>query len=122
LVLQAGAALVIFMGLYFAIKGGSINGGIESILALTHIASYLRIMAVGLAGAIFAQAVNGIAVSMGNPVIGLLLAVPLQILNFVICAFTPTIHAIRLNFLEFFGGFFETSSKEYKPFHKTGGE
>ena len=121
-VLQAAAALVLFIGLYFAIKGGSINGGIESILALTHIASYLRIMAVGLAGAIFAQAVNGIATSMGNPVVGLILAVPLQILNFVICAFTPTIHAIRLNFLEFFGGFFETSSKEYKPFHKTGGE
>jgi V/A-type H+-transporting ATPase subunit I len=121
-ILQAGAALLLFVGLYFAIKGGSINGGIESILALTHIASYLRIMAVGLAGAIFAQAVNGIATSMGNPVIGLILAVPLQILNFVICAFTPTIHAIRLNFLEFFGGFFETSSKEYKPFHKTGGE
>ena len=104
-----------------AIKGGSINGGIESILALTHIASYLRIMAVGLAGAIFASAVIGIATKMGNPVIGLLLAVPLQVLNFVICAFTPTIHAIRSNFLEFFGGFFETSNKEYKPFHKTGG-
>jgi V/A-type H+/Na+-transporting ATPase subunit I len=122
LVFQAAAALLLFIGLGFAIKGGSINGGIESILALTHIASYLRIMAVGLAGAIFAEAVNGIAVSMGNPIIGLMLAIPLQILNFVICAFTPSIHAVRLNFLEFFGGFFQTSSKEYKPFHKTGGE
>jgi V/A-type H+/Na+-transporting ATPase subunit I len=122
LVLQAAAALLLFLGLFYAIKGGSISGGIESILALTHIASYLRIMAVGLAGAIFAEAVNGIAVSMGNPIIGLMLAIPLQVLNFIICAFTPSIHAVRLNFLEFFGGFFETGSKEYKPFHKTGGE
>jgi V/A-type H+/Na+-transporting ATPase subunit I len=122
LVLQAAAALLLFLGLFYAIKGGSISGGIESILALTHIASYLRIMAVGLAGAIFAEAVNGIAVSMGNPIIGLMLAIPLQVLNFIICAFTPSIHAVRLNFLEFFGGFYESGSKEYKPFQKTGGE
>ena len=122
LVLQAAAALVLFVGLVYAIRGGSISGGIESILALTHIASYLRIMAVGLAGAIFAEAVNEIAATMGNPVIGLILAIPLQVLNFVICAFTPNIHAVRLNFLEFFGGFYETGKKDYQPFHKTGGE
>ncbi len=121
-VLQALAALLLFVGLIFAIKGGSISGGIESVLALTHVASYLRIMAVGLAGAIFAEAVNEIAVSMGNPILGLLIAIPLQALNFVIAAFTPNIHAVRLNFLEFFGGFYEKGSNEYKPFQKTGGE
>jgi V/A-type H+-transporting ATPase subunit I len=79
-------------------------------------------MAVGLAGAIFANAVNGIAAKMGNPVLGILVAAPLQALNFVIAAFSPNIHAVRLNFLEFFGNFYETGSKEYSPFHKTGGE
>jgi V/A-type H+-transporting ATPase subunit I len=79
-------------------------------------------MAVGLAGAIFAEAVNGIAASMGNPILGLLIAIPLQMLNLVICAFSPNIHAVRLNFLEFFGKFYEPGSKEYKPFQKTGGE
>jgi V/A-type H+-transporting ATPase subunit I len=121
-VVQALAALVLFLGLAFAIKGGGISGAIESVGALTNIASYLRIMAVGLAGAIFAEAVNEIAASMGNPILGLLIAIPLQMLNFVICAFTPNIHAVRLNFLEFFGKFYETGSKEYKPFQKTGGE
>ena len=120
--IEAVAALVLFLGLVFAIKGGGIMGGIESIQSLAHIASYLRIMAVGLAGAIFAEAVNGIAVKMGNPVLGLIIAVPLQTLNFIICAFSPNIHAIRLNFLEFFGGFYETGNKDYKPFQKTGGE
>ena len=43
-------------------------------------------------------------------------------LNFVICAFSPNIHAVRLNFLEFFGKFYEAGNKEYKPFQKTGGE
>ena len=121
-VLQAIAALVLFLGLGFAVKGGGIVGGIETVLSISHIASYLRIMAVGLAGAIFAEAVNEIAASMGSPVVGLIIAIPLQVLNFVICAFSPTIHAVRLNFLEFFGGFYEAGNKDYKPFHKTGGE
>ncbi len=121
-VVQALAALILFLGLAFAIKGGGISGAIESVGALTNIASYLRIMAVGLAGAIFAEAVNEIAASMGNPILGIAIAIPLQMLNFVICAFTPNIHAVRLNFLEFFGKFYESGSKEYKPFQKTGGE
>jgi V/A-type H+-transporting ATPase subunit I len=79
-------------------------------------------MAVGLAGAIFAEAVNEIAASMGNPILGLIIAIPLQMLNFVICAFSPNIHAVRLNFLEFFGKFYESGTKDYKPFQKTGGE
>jgi len=122
LVLQAVAALTLFLGMAFAVKGGGIVGGIETILSISHIASYLRIMAVGLAGAIFAEAVNEIAASMGNPVVGLIIAIPLQVLNFVMCAFSPSIHAIRLNFLEFFGNFYESGEKEYKPFQKTGGE
>ena len=122
MVAEAIAAGVIFVGLIFAVRGGQVLGVIESIGALAGIASYLRIMAVGLAGAIFAEAVNGIAVSMGNPILGLLIAVPLQMLNFVLCAFSPNIHAIRLNFLEFFKNFYEPGSKDYKPFQKTGGE
>ena len=55
---------------------------------------------------------------MGSPILGIIVAIPLQALNFVIAAFSPNIHAVRLNFLEFFGKFYETGSKEYKPFKK----
>lgn len=120
--LEAAAALILGGGFIFAIKGGGIVGAIESISAITNVASYMRIMAVGLAGAIFANAANGIAASVGNPVIGAVIAIPLQAIGFVIAAFSPNIHAVRLNFLEFFGKFYETGSKEYKPFQKTGGE
>jgi V/A-type H+-transporting ATPase subunit I len=120
--IQAAGGLTLFVGLIYAIRGGKILGAIESIGALTNIASYLRIMAVGLAGAIFADAVNGIAQSMGNPVLGIIVAIPLQALNFVVAAFSPNIHAVRLNFLEFFGKFYEGGDKDYKPFQQTGGE
>ena len=40
-------------GLLFAGKGGGALGVVESVGQLSHVASYIRIMAVGLAGAIF---------------------------------------------------------------------
>ena len=52
---QAALAVVVIGGLFFAGKGGGIMGVVESIESFSHIASYIRIMAVGLAGAIFAE-------------------------------------------------------------------
>jgi V/A-type H+-transporting ATPase subunit I len=122
LVTQAVAALAIFIGIFYAIKGGKVMGGIESILQFSNIASYIRIMAVGLAGAIFADAVNGIVAGMGNIILGLVIGILLHGLNFIIASFSPAIHAMRLNFLEFFGKFYETGGEEYRPFQKTRGE
>jgi len=115
----AGLALV---GFVYAIKGGGVMGVIETIESVAHMASYIRIMAVGLAGAIFADAINEIVAGTGNVAIGALIAVVLHGLGFVMAAFSPSIHALRLNFLEFFGKFYETGKQEYSPFTKTGGE
>lgn len=120
--MQAVGGLLLFVGLIYAIRGGKLLGAMESIFALAHIASYLRIMAVGLAGAIFAEAVNGVAQNAGSPVVGLIIAIPLQALNFIIAAFSPNIHAVRLNFVEFFGNFYEAGNKDYRPFQKSGRE
>ena len=120
LVIQAVGALAMFVGFAFALKGGKFMGVIEIIDIFTHSASYLRIMAVGLAGAIFADAINSIVAMMGNPIAAAAIAVILHSLAFIIAAFSPTIHALRLNFLEFFGKFYETGKKQYKPFTKTG--
>ncbi|TLM77443.1 MAG: hypothetical protein FDZ70_05560 [Actinobacteria bacterium] len=119
---QGVAALLMLAGFFFAIKGGKILGGVESILQFSNVASYIRIMAVGLAGAIFADAVNGIIEKTGNFFLGAIIALFLHGLNFIIAAFSPSIHAVRLNFLEFFGKFYETGKQKYSPFQKTGGE
>ena len=122
-------ALISAVGFVYAIRGGGIMGVVEVIESASGMASYIRIMAVGLAGAIFANAINTIVVkTMGTPpsavgiILGILVGVLLHGLNFIIAAFSPTIHALRLNFLEFFGRFYEVGTKEYQPFHKTGGE
>lgn len=119
--IQALFAGLIFFGLAFAIRGGGVLGLVESISGFANVFSYIRIMAVGLAGAMFADAINALFVQLGNPVIGALVAIPLHILNFVIVVFSPSIHALRLNFLEFFDKFYESGGEAYKPFEKTGG-
>ncbi len=123
-------ALASFVGFIYAIRGGGIMGVVEIIESGSGMASYIRIMAVGLAGAIFADAINGIVlktmgganISVGGMVLGIVVGIVLHALNLIISAFSPTIHALRLNFLEFFGRFYEVGTKEYSPFHKTGGE
>ncbi len=115
-------AVVALGGFVFAVRGGGVMGVVETVESVAHMASYIRIMAVGLAGAIFADAVNQIVASTSNVVAGAVIGILLHGLNFIIAAFSPAIHALRLNFLEFFGKFYETGNQEYKPFTKTGGE
>ncbi len=115
-------AAIAFGGFIYAIRGGGVMGVVETVESVAHMASYIRIMAVGLAGAIFADAVNEIVANTGNLVAGLVIGILLHGLNFIIAAFSPSIHALRLNFLEFFGKFYETGKQQYKPFTKTGGE
>jgi V/A-type H+-transporting ATPase subunit I len=120
-ILKAAGGLVLGAGVLTALWFGKIMGFIEILETVSNIASYIRIMAVGVAGAIFANAINSLVVQMGwlvGGIIGLLL----HTLNILICAFSPNVHALRLNFLEFFGKFYEASKSEYSPFHKTGGE
>jgi V/A-type H+/Na+-transporting ATPase subunit I len=121
IVIQIVGAVLLIGGIIFAARGGKAIGVIDSVLQFTHIASYIRIMAVGLAGAIFANAINLLVIKMG-PIAGGLLGLILHALNLLLTAFSPNIHALRLNFLEFFGTFYEASKEEYKPFTKTGGE
>lgn len=123
LIPQIVFALVALAGFIFALRGGKVMGAVELIESVAHMASYIRIMAVGLAGAIFADAVNSIVAGMAHmPIVAAIIGILLHSLNFVICAFSPTIHALRLNFLEFFGKFYETGNQTYSPFKKTGGE
>ncbi len=119
-------ALFALGGFVFAVRGGGIMGVIETLEAFTGMASYIRIMAVGLAGAIFADAINKIVAEMASTpamaVLAVLIGIVLHSLNFIIASFSPAIHAMRLNFLEFFRGFYETGNQQYSPFTKTGGE
>jgi V/A-type H+-transporting ATPase subunit I len=101
---------------------GKLTGGLGQLYGITgyisDILSYSRIMALGMSGAVVGQVVNKIAV-MGNGILGVVLFV------FVFCighAFNLSInilgayvHTSRLQYIEFFGRFFEDGGRPFKP-------
>lgn len=110
-------ALLAF-GFIMTVYGGGILGAIETVEAASHIASFIRIMAVGLVGALLADAANKLAFETMPNFAGLFIALILHVLNFAIIMFSPSIHALRLSFLEFFGKFWVPTKVVYKPFAK----
>ncbi len=119
---QIGVGVVSLAGMYYALRGGGVMGAVEMLESVAHMASYIRIMAVGLAGAMFANAINSLMGAMGHPIAGILMGVLLHALHIVMASFSPMIHALRLNLLEFFGKFYETGKQPYSPFTKVGGK
>jgi V/A-type H+-transporting ATPase subunit I len=114
---------VMLAGILAVFRWGGIMGFVETLETIGGIASYIRIMAVGLSDAIFATAINEMAASDAIPTpVAIVLLLLFHGLHLVLAVFTPTIHALRLNLLEFGGKYYEASKEEYRPFHKTGGE
>ncbi|MBN1193173.1 MAG: hypothetical protein JXA36_05745 [Coriobacteriia bacterium] len=120
-VVKALGALAMGGGFLAVMWFGGMMGFVETIELMSHTASYLRIMAIGLSDAIFASAINEMAAGMPAAV-GIIAALLFHSIHLVLAVFTPTVHALRLNFLEFGGKYYEASKQDYKPFQKTGGE
>jgi V/A-type H+/Na+-transporting ATPase subunit I len=80
--------------------------------------SYLRIAAIGLASAYLAKVANEVAGLVGSAIIGIILAVLIHALNLVLGAFSPTIHSLRLHYVEFFRKFYEGGGRPYQPFKR----
>jgi V/A-type H+-transporting ATPase subunit I len=94
---------------------------IEIVSALSNILSYARIMAIGLASVILGLVANHLGSLPDSIVAGILIAAVLHAVNIVLAVFSPTIHSMRLHFVEFFGKFYEPGGKPYQPFRKSGG-
>ena len=80
-----------------------------------NVLSYLRIAAIGLASVYLARVANELGFS-GPIWIGLLVAALFHALNLVLGVFSPTIQALRLHYVEFFGKFYEGGGKAFRPF------
>jgi V/A-type H+-transporting ATPase subunit I len=95
---------------------GVIMGPIEFIGLVGNLLSYLRIAAIGLASVYLAKVANDVAGMVGNVICGAIVAVLIHALNLVLGAFSPTIHSLRLHYVEFFRKFYEGGGKPYRPF------
>jgi V/A-type H+-transporting ATPase subunit I len=80
-------------------------GPIEFLAALGNVLSYARIMALGTASVMLAVVANRMAGAVGSVAVGVLFALLFHLVNFALGVFGPTVHALRLHYVEFFGKF-----------------
>jgi V/A-type H+/Na+-transporting ATPase subunit I len=106
------ALLVAFPVLIF-LEG--IVAAIELLSAIGHVLSYARIMALGTASVMLAIVANKLAGAVGSALVGALFALLFHLVNFGLGLFSPTIHALRLHYVEFFGTFYSPGGTRYEP-------
>lgn len=87
---------------------------------LSDILSYSRLLALGLATGVIATVFNKIGSMMGDGVIGVILFALIFIIghgvNIGINALGAYVHTNRLQFVEFFGKFYQGGGRAFKPF------
>lgn len=88
---------------------------IELLSTYGHILSYARIMALGTASLMLAVVANRLVGALGSVVVGVVFALLFHVVNFAIGVFSPTIHALRLHYVEFFGKFYSPGGTAYHP-------
>lgn len=76
--------------------------------------SYLRLYALGLAGAIVGSTINEIASGMPL-IIGIVLILISHFVNIILATMSGIIHGLRLNFLEWYHYSFEGGGRQFKP-------
>ena len=105
---------------------GKVIGGFGAVYDITgyasDILSYSRLLALGLATGVIAQVVNTIG-SLSGPgikgtIILLIVFVIGHVFNLAINALGAFVHSSRLQYIEFFGKFYEDGGEEFEPFRK----
>jgi V/A-type H+/Na+-transporting ATPase subunit I len=91
---------------------------IELLATIGNIFSYARVMALGTAGVMLAVVANKMVGAIGSTVVGILFALLFHLVNFAIALFSPTIHVLRLHYVEFFGKFYAPGGRAYAPFRR----
>jgi V/A-type H+-transporting ATPase subunit I len=109
----AVVALLVAFPILIILEG--IVAAVELIGAIGHILSYARIMALGTASVMLAIVANRLAGAVGSALVGVLFALLFHLVNFGLGLFSPTIHALRLHYVEFFGPFYSPGGTRYEP-------
>ena len=88
---------------------------------LSDVLSYSRLLALGLATGVIASVVNQMGSILGKSVFGVILFIVVFIvghaMNLAINLLGAYVHTNRLQFVEFFGKFYEGGGKPFEPFH-----
>ncbi len=87
---------------------------------LSDVLSYARILALGLAGGVIANVMNIMGTMPGLNIIGVVVFVAIfaigHAFNLAISGLGAYVHTSRLQYVEFFGKFYEAGGRPFKPF------
>ena len=109
--------VIAFLAPFFLFTGGFL-APLELIKSIGNIISYARMMAIGLTSVYLAYVANKIAGMAGNIAVGIIAAGLLHLFNLILGVFSPTIHSIRLHFVEFFSKFLTQGGRAFEPLKK----
>lgn len=108
------------------IFGRLINGvlGLYNVTGyLGDVLSYSRLLGLGLAGGVIGTVINTMGALGGKSVVGAIVMIVVFLgghtFNIAINALGTFVHTSRLQYVEFFGKFFEGGGKVYQPFKKS---
>ena len=97
---------------------GGILAPLELLKSIGNIISYVRIMAIGLTSVLLAFVANNLGGLTGDVVIGTVVAGLIHLLNIILGVFSPTIHSLRLHYVEFFSKFMEHGGRRFEPLRR----
>ena len=100
-----------------------ITGGVTSLYGLVNhmsdVLSYSRLLALGLSTAIIAEVMNRLAGMVQGSIIGIIMSVFIYIIghifNIGMGLLSAYVHDSRLQYIEFFGKFYEGGGYEFRP-------
>ncbi len=114
--LLAGAGGFFAAGVVVLLRGAGLVGLIEVFSLASNILSYSRLMALGVASAVLAMVANRLFAELNYGLVGLMAASVLHAMNVLIGMFSPTIHTLRLHYVEFFTKFYRPGGRTFAPF------
>ncbi len=104
---------------------GKVTGGLGSLYGITSylsdVLSYSRLLALGLATGVVSQVINTLGKMVGGGFIGIIVMVVVFIIghtfNLAINTLGTFVHSSRLQYVEFFGKFFDGGGSPFNPFN-----
>ena len=117
--LKTGPLLIgvgILMPVLIAAEG--LLAPLELLKTMGNIISYIRIMAIGFSSVLLAMVANRLGGMTGDVMVGILVAGILHAFNLLLGVFAPTVHSLRLHYVEFFSKFLDLGGRRFDPWQK----
>ena len=91
---------------------------LELISLVSNVLSYCRLMALGIASVALADVANEMARTAGSIWLAVPIFLVIHLLNIGLGMFSPTLHSLRLIYVEFLPKFYSPEGRSYTPFRK----